>query len=166
MLKRINRSKNHDFFSYINSNENIIELSKVLGAITLSKTCQICKTNMNMMNKRRFSLGYILICCICIKKSTFSNCSLALSKISPFVFLKFAFYFFFNKNHFTANYEMENTGIGEKMYRKIISFVKTKISNFVKLNKRKLGRTLNKVQIDETFWTSQKYEYGNPGIAT
>ncbi|KAG0435074.1 hypothetical protein DMUE_4901 [Dictyocoela muelleri] len=61
---------------------------------------------------------------------------------------------------------MENTGIGEDMYKKLISLFRVKISSFVKSNKRKLGGTLNEVQIDETFWARQKYGYGDPGIAT
>ncbi|KAG0434103.1 hypothetical protein DMUE_5298 [Dictyocoela muelleri] len=121
---------------------------------------------MSMMNKKRSSLGLIWRCCRCRKEiNILSNCSLASSKISLFVFLKFAFYFY-NKNHFTANYVMENTGIGEEMYKKILSIVRTKISNFVKLNKRKLGGTMNEVKFDATFWARQKYGYGNPDIST
>ncbi|KAG0435607.1 hypothetical protein DMUE_4650, partial [Dictyocoela muelleri] len=99
MLKRLNKAMDHEYFSYISSNDNIIELFKVLGAIPSSKKCQACKGNMKMIKKTRSSLGYIWRCNICFNENNIlSNCSLKSTKISPFVFLKFAFYFY-NKNN-------------------------------------------------------------------
>ncbi|KAG0436411.1 hypothetical protein DMUE_4242 [Dictyocoela muelleri] len=77
-----------------------------------------------------------------------SNCFIASSKTSPFVFLFFASYFF-HKNNFTANYVMENNAIGDDMYRKLISIFRVEISSFVNSNKWKLGGTSIEVQIDE-----------------
>ncbi|KAG0442777.1 hypothetical protein DMUE_0012 [Dictyocoela muelleri] len=156
----------HEYFSYISSNDSIIELFKVFGAISSSKKCQACMGNIKMIKNTRSSLEYIWRRNICFNENKIlSNCSLKSTKISPFVFLKFAFYFY-NKNNFSANYVMENTGIGEEMYKKILSLFRSKISQYVKNNKRQLGGTLNEVQIDETFWARQKYGYGDPGIAT
>ncbi|KAG0439433.1 hypothetical protein DMUE_2430 [Dictyocoela muelleri] len=92
-------------------------------------------------------------------KSLLEDSTLCGSKISPFAFLKFAFYFF-QKNNFTADYIIDNCDIGDKMYRHMLSIVRYQISEYIKANSRKLGGHLEEVQIDETFWSKRKYNVG------
>ncbi|KAG0433928.1 hypothetical protein DMUE_5364 [Dictyocoela muelleri] len=163
MLKRFNRAMDHEYFSYIMVNENILELFKVLSAIPASKSCASCKKPMIISKSERHNIGFLWRCTKCKKdRNILSDCSLDGTKISPFVFLKFAFYFF-NKNNFTANYVMQNTGIGEEMYKVLLGLFRKKISEFIESNKRQLGGVLKEVQIDETFWAKRKYGVGDVG---
>ncbi|KAG0420983.1 hypothetical protein DMUE_6320, partial [Dictyocoela muelleri] len=98
-------------------------------------------------------------------KNTYSlldDCSLSDIKATPFVFLKFAFYFF-SKVHFTSKYVIENCGIGRMLFSKFIKFFRNKILKYVKEYNRQLGGVLKEIQIDETFWAKRKYRVGNIG---
>ncbi|KAG0437894.1 hypothetical protein DMUE_3420 [Dictyocoela muelleri] len=160
MLKRINRLKDHEFFNLISSNENIIQLLTILDAIVPNKICKNCKKLMKKIDCNKYNLGKAWKCSKCKNPySLLDECSLSDIKATPFVFLKFAFYFF-SKVHFISKYVIENCGIGEMLYSKLIKFFRNKISNYVKLNKRQLGRVLKEIQIDETFWAKIK-KYGS-----
>ncbi|KAG0427278.1 hypothetical protein DMUE_5914 [Dictyocoela muelleri] len=104
----------------------------------------------------KYNLGKAWKCSKC--KSTYSlldDCSLSDIKATPLVFLKFAFYFF-SKVHFTSKYVIENSGMGEMLYSKLIKFFRNKISNYAKQNKRQLGCVLKEIQIYETFLAKRK----------
>ncbi|KAG0438935.1 hypothetical protein DMUE_2783 [Dictyocoela muelleri] len=94
--------------------------------------------------------------------SILSDSSLDGKKIHPFIFLRFAFYFF-NKNHFTAEYIMKNCAIGEDKYKTLLTIFREKITIFVKANQRQLGNNLKKLQIDKTFWAKRRYGVNDIG---
>ncbi|KAG0439628.1 hypothetical protein DMUE_2305 [Dictyocoela muelleri] len=89
-------------------------------------------------------------------KNILEDSTLSGTKIYPFTFFKFAFYFF-QKNNFTAEYIIENCELGEKMYRHILSITRYQISVYIEENGRELGCHLEEVQIDETFWSRRKW---------
>ncbi|KAG0434940.1 hypothetical protein DMUE_4965 [Dictyocoela muelleri] len=165
MLKRINRAKDHEFFSYISQNKNIVTMLQFLEIIPEEKHCGLCKKAMKIKENTRYNIGCAWKCPKCKRRvNIIDDCSLRGTKISPFVFLKFAFYFF-NKNNFTAKYVMENCGIGEEMYARILSLIRSKISEYVLINRRQMGGISKEVQIDETFWARRKYGVGDIGKA-
>ncbi|KAG0441606.1 hypothetical protein DMUE_0922 [Dictyocoela muelleri] len=51
------------------------------------------------------------------------------------------------------------------MYSHLLSFFRSKISNYVKENRRQIGGNLKEVQIDETFYARRKYNVGDIGTA-
>ncbi|KAG0431175.1 hypothetical protein DMUE_5589 [Dictyocoela muelleri] len=118
---------------------------------------------MKIKKSNKYNLGKAWKCSKC--KNTYillDDCSLSEIKATPFVFLKFAYYFY-SKVHFTSKYVMENCGLGELLYSKLIKFFRNKISDYVKQNKRQLGEILMEIQIEETFWAKRKYGIGNIG---
>ncbi|KAG0424073.1 hypothetical protein DMUE_6111 [Dictyocoela muelleri] len=161
MLKRLNRTIDHEFFNYISDNNNIIELLQVLEIIPEHKSCPKCSNDLKIKDNIKYNIGKAWRCSRCRNYfNLLDDSSLCGKKISSFVFLKFAYYFF-NKNNFTANYIMHNCDIGEEKYASILSIVREKISKFVRNNKRQLGGILKEVQIDETYWAKRKYGIGD-----
>ncbi|KAG0436208.1 hypothetical protein DMUE_4335 [Dictyocoela muelleri] len=77
-------------------------------------------------------------------------------KVSPKIFLKFAFYFF-QKQHFTRDYVLRDSKIGEDAYKSLLSLVRKKITEFVENNRRQFGGILKEIQIYETYWAKRKY---------
>ncbi|KAG0440489.1 hypothetical protein DMUE_1708 [Dictyocoela muelleri] len=111
----------------------------------------------------QFNFEFAWRCMYCrIYKNIMDDCALKDTKISPLIFLRFAFYFF-NKNHFSADYIKSNCKIGECMYKYLLSLFRNKIGEYVQNKKRKLGGVLKQVQIDESFWTRRKYGVGRLG---
>ncbi|KAG0429757.1 hypothetical protein DMUE_5724 [Dictyocoela muelleri] len=111
---------------------------------------------MNIKKSDNYKLGSSWKCSRCKKRvNLLIDTILNNTKISPKVFLKFAFYFF-EKQNFTRDYVMRNTKIGEEMYASILSIFRKKISNYVNQNRRKLVGILKEIQIDDTFWAKRK----------
>ncbi|KAG0436990.1 hypothetical protein DMUE_3935 [Dictyocoela muelleri] len=124
--------------SIFTSNANIIQLLQVLEIISDHKYCQKCEKECVIRKESHYTMGSAWRCNRCRKSyNLLDESSLAGKKNSEFVFLKFSFYFF-NKNNFTADYIMHNCEIGEEKYESILSLIRTKISQYVINNKRKL----------------------------
>ncbi|KAG0439527.1 hypothetical protein DMUE_2370 [Dictyocoela muelleri] len=136
MFIRLNRAKDHEFLIYFMNNCNIIELLQVLEIIPTTKCCGDCNKAMVIKECDRYNIGCAWKCSKCkVMISLTDYCVLKGTNISPFVFLKFAFYFY-NKNNFTAQYVMKNCGREEKMYARILSLVRKKKSAYVLANRR------------------------------
>ncbi|KAG0437766.1 hypothetical protein DMUE_3496, partial [Dictyocoela muelleri] len=131
MFKRINRLRDIEFFNLISDNEKIIILLQALDIIPDEKNCIKCNKPMKIKQNNDYNIGYMWKCSKCkVKRNLLEDSSLKGFKVSPTVFLQFAFYFY-NKNNFTANYVMENCKIGREMYSHLLSFFRSKISNYV-----------------------------------
>ncbi|KAG0426833.1 hypothetical protein DMUE_5945 [Dictyocoela muelleri] len=155
MLKRLNRAPDHEFFSYISLNENVLEFLIILEAIPSSKVCIKCDKNMIIKQNEKYTFKYCWKCSKCKKTINILNdCVLGGKKIPPFIFFKFAFYFF-NRNNFTADYIQTNCEIGEEKYKILLKIFRDKISQYIHQNWRPLGNVLKEVQIDETFWAKR-----------
>ncbi|KAG0441753.1 hypothetical protein DMUE_0814 [Dictyocoela muelleri] len=116
-MKRLNRMVDHEFFNYIGSNDNIIELMQNLGSVPNKKRCTTCKKYMKIVKTNKYNVGHGWYCTPCKKYiNVVSDCDLKNTKISPFVFFKFDYYFY-SKIHFTAENIKNNCQIGEKMYK-------------------------------------------------
>ncbi|KAG0423775.1 hypothetical protein DMUE_6127 [Dictyocoela muelleri] len=91
---------------------------------------------MKIKNNVRYNIGFVCKC-KCVTNLLIESI-LAGTKISPFVFLKFAFYFS-QKVHLTKEYVMVNCGIGEEMYAHILLIFRKRISEYLIKEKRQLG---------------------------
>ncbi|KAG0439210.1 hypothetical protein DMUE_2591 [Dictyocoela muelleri] len=140
MFKRLNKLKDHEFFKYISDNAKIIQLFQVLDIIPYSKNCLKCEKPMKMENNKRYNIGFAFKFskCKCVT-NLWIDSILAGTKISPFVFFKICILFFFQKLHFTKEYEMVNCGIGEEMYAHIILIFRKRISEYLIKERRQLG---------------------------
>ncbi|KAG0434775.1 hypothetical protein DMUE_5030, partial [Dictyocoela muelleri] len=108
MFNRLNRATDHEFGSFIADNENIIDLLQALEIIQKVKFCLRCNKSLAINNNKQYNIGKAWRCCRCkLSYNLLEDTSLSGKKISPFVFMKFAFYFY-SRNNFTADYIMQN----------------------------------------------------------
>ncbi|KAG0425752.1 hypothetical protein DMUE_6012 [Dictyocoela muelleri] len=163
MWKRINRLTDEEFFILIQDNDSIIALFQLLEVIPELKECKTCNKPMNVKPNAHYLIGRAWKCSKCkCRVNIMDDCILKGLKVTPKVFLKFAFYFF-DKQHFSRDYVMRNSKIGEETYSILLNLVRKKISEFIIRNKRPLGGILKEVQIDETYWAKRKYNVGDLG---
>ncbi|KAG0427972.1 hypothetical protein DMUE_5856 [Dictyocoela muelleri] len=126
MWKRINRMTDEEFFILLQDNNNIISLLQLLDVIPEFKECQICHKLMKIKPNGNYSIGIAWKCSKCkCRSNIIDDCVLKGLKVTPKVFLKFAFYFF-DKHHFSREYAMRNTKIGEDTYAVLLNIARKK----------------------------------------
>ncbi|KAG0430587.1 hypothetical protein DMUE_5646 [Dictyocoela muelleri] len=158
-MNKLNNMIDHEFFNFIGSEANILELLVNLKSIPLKKKCLGCKREMNIIKAMKYNISHGWYCTSCKKYiNILSDCDLKDTKISPFVFFKFAYYFFC-RVHFSAEYILKNCQIDDKMYKRLLDLFRRKIFIFNEKNRRQLGGFVKEVQIDETYWAKAKYGY-------
>ncbi|KAG0428920.1 hypothetical protein DMUE_5782, partial [Dictyocoela muelleri] len=124
MFKRLNRATDDEFFLFINNNDNIIWLLQALEIIPEVKNCIDCCKEMSIKTSSNHLIGSAWKCSRCKRRvNLLVNSTLDGLKVSPKIFLKFAFYFF-QKQHFTRDYVMRNSKIGEDAYKSLLSLVR------------------------------------------
>ncbi|KAG0430493.1 hypothetical protein DMUE_5658, partial [Dictyocoela muelleri] len=111
MLNRLNYMTDYELHIFISENKNILELFQSIEAIPYSKKCGNCKKQMEIKKCSKYNIKMAWKCSKCKRYTNLmADCELRNSKIEPFIFLRFAFYFY-NRNHFTADYIMKNCKI-------------------------------------------------------
>ncbi|KAG0438438.1 hypothetical protein DMUE_3088 [Dictyocoela muelleri] len=160
MLNRLNYMTDYEYHLFISENKNILDLFRAIGSIPCSKKCVNCKKPIEIKKCAKYNIEMAWKFSKCKRYTNLmADCELRNSKIDPFIFLRFAFYFY-NRNHFSADYIMKNCKICEDMYKTQLSLFRTKIGKYVEEKKRMLGGVLKEVQIDESFWARRKYTMG------
>ncbi|KAG0437040.1 hypothetical protein DMUE_3910 [Dictyocoela muelleri] len=95
MFKRLNRATYDEFFLFINNNDNIIWLLQALEIIPESRNCSDCCKEMLIKTSSNHLIGSAWKCSRCKRRvNLLVDSTLDGLKVSPKIFLKFAFYFF------------------------------------------------------------------------